>query len=286
MLSGVYFSNGKHTHDNEYYKNMFKTIMDNIRAGGVEALKKYLEKVDVFSLGLCLASAFYIRTRCVYKFDGAYMVQQNGTMTPITHRNTAIWVEGFYTVIKGMLHPNPDERYTAREALYEYQDYLSNINNLGISVISKEAFIEVDSPFESELAPFSSNPGSFNSSANSGLSGNSLGLNITLVENHNRNENNNKNKNEKNNKNRTQKNKNQYINNNPRELLSESYRTTSTPSELNKGFVQSSNNADDNQVNNASINRLLRQMGRIAIPMSGESKPRYYQVESLGSNEF
>ena len=56
-------------------------------------------------------------------------------------------MEGFYTVIKGMLNPNPDERYTAREALYEYQDYLSNINNLGISIIPKEAFIEVDSPF-------------------------------------------------------------------------------------------------------------------------------------------
>lgn len=286
MPSGVYFYKGEHTHDNKYYRRMFNTIIDNINAGGIEVLKKYLEKVDVFSFGLCLASVFYMRTRYISKFGKVFMVKPNDDMIPVTDLNTYNCVKGFYEVIKGMLYPNPDERYTMREALYEYQEFLKSVKNLGIGTINDDAFIEIDSPFESELAPFSSNPGSYASSTTtSSTTANSIKLNITANNTSNSvigslpplnvmlNEANKRNKNNNNTNTKEES---------VKSLLTASNLTTPLSSELNRGFIASSNA----NTNNSNLRKLVKQTRRIAIPLSAESQPRYYEVQSLGSNEF
>jgi serine/threonine protein kinase len=163
MPSGVYFNEGKHSYDNDYYKDMMRNIFVKLKNDGIDALKKYLEKVDVYGLGQCLAVIFYQNTSYAYKFNKVIQVNSRSE-TVVTDPNVIEYVEAFYNLIKGMMHPNPDERYDVRQSLYAYQEFLGILQTTRLGSITEADYIDVISPFENELVRFSSNPRTLNES--------------------------------------------------------------------------------------------------------------------------
>jgi serine/threonine protein kinase len=169
MPSGVYFYGGDHVVNTRDYFNTIVNIMRKIE-NNEEERAKYLEKVDVFSLGSALAKLFYYNTGYVYKYDGSYdeprvfTMNSMGTMKDVTDSNTIIMVRYFYNLILGMMHHNPDERYDVKTAFKKYQEYLTFIGNQQIIDLHPTNIVPINSssPIAAALAPFSSNPAKLN----------------------------------------------------------------------------------------------------------------------------
>jgi serine/threonine protein kinase len=170
--SGVYFYKGHLTEDNAHFKNIFSQIATNIQTDGINALKKYLEKVDVFSLGLCMAWVFSRNTGYFYKFDRVQYIDYKKQMKPVFDHDIIRYVSGFFQLIQKMMDPNPHQRLTARGALIEFQRYLESVKDIGIISVSPTDIIDVESLFESELGVYSSNPRSIIAGENNNTSGN------------------------------------------------------------------------------------------------------------------
>ncbi len=156
--SGVYFNKGHLTEDDNYFRHVFYQIASNIQTDGITALKKYLEKVDVFSMGACMAWVFTKQTGYFYKFGRVHYLDNKKQMKPVFNDEVVQFVGGFFQLIRKMMDPNPHQRLTARSALMEFQEYLESIKNIhGISAQPID-IIDTESLFESELRVFSSNP--------------------------------------------------------------------------------------------------------------------------------
>jgi serine/threonine protein kinase len=164
--SRIYFNKGKFFHGDDYFRRIFITMGKEIYNRGYDAVKEYLEKVDVYSLGMTFATVFLNQSGCVYKYDRVYKLD----MTPETNEESIEIVNEFYKVIMGMMNPNPTERFNAREAEYaftEFKNYMLQHKHIGESRLifttpSSTVIPEIKTPFTEILSAYSSNPNELN----------------------------------------------------------------------------------------------------------------------------
>jgi serine/threonine protein kinase len=171
LPSRIYFNKNKYYNGDDYFKRIFIRMGNDIYNDGVDAVNEYLEKVDVYSLGLTLSSVFINQTGCFYKYDRAHKLDEHHNMILETNEEAKEIVKEFYKVILGMLHPDPKQRFTAREAEYafvEFQDFMHQYKHIGASKLlfttPTHTIVapEIKTEITEILTAYSSNPAELN----------------------------------------------------------------------------------------------------------------------------
>ena len=138
LPSGVLFKNGMSVVNHIFYKILFVEMADKIYNNKNIAIKSYLSKVDVYSLGLAIAQLFVNNTGLVKKYNpdtGNIGIMKTispysiDNAIPVIDKNIVDMATSFYNIIENMINPNPDDRYTITAAKKAYEEFIKSYRN-------------------------------------------------------------------------------------------------------------------------------------------------------------
>jgi serine/threonine protein kinase len=128
---GVHYdSNGNRLLTAEMCLEIYRKFDESIETKGMkEALEEILEKVDVYSLGLTLAYLISTSMNILNRHNSYYIMGPKGVQDPATRKIVSPShirsYDALFSVVRGMLHWDPYQRLSARDALIKYRDAIN-----------------------------------------------------------------------------------------------------------------------------------------------------------------
>jgi serine/threonine protein kinase len=149
--SGAYYANNNRLISVNDYVNVYMKMMNMVDTDGKEELIRFiLAGVDVYALGMTLAIIFMKRTGIIYKNNKFYNLSDSmiidNNIVELQDRQLIEVATKIYSLISKMIHYDPFERISIRDAYIEYNEFIKIIERYSGAILTKPNSVHYVTP--------------------------------------------------------------------------------------------------------------------------------------------